>query len=448
MKLSREKLKQLVAEELEQEGFFGNLKAKIAPGMAAKSVAKSFGPMFTVNHEGAIEIVPAYAIEVNSGPDGKPDIKRIIDMVFRNTTDMIQDENFQALPEESKNLILKYNKAAKEGKTSGSDAVLKLAPFGSEFRNVIQNIKVGKYKEMSAKAAAADKERKASAAAAKDREEKERSLRNDYESRKNAKLDAELAAKKDKERADQEFRTSQREPEDSRAARPYDGRVSSYSSAPTGNVRDAWEESKKSNKNIVKEGKNRKLTKDRLKQIIKEELEEMMVAEQNSRKAFGIDHMLWSDLVSAMIAKNPAAKKLEAWAGSAEVIHITYLDPQQAKNLGVPQKELFTFWKVDPFSLIERAQNAEQLKQLFQQNGFQLGNSSGNDLVSLLANNPEDASRLKKQLEPAKNNMDFLYALQDKVKQFTEMDKYQKTKQTQDQQPKPPGAPVQERKRR
>ena len=271
MKLTRDRLKRIIEEELEQEGFMDNLKAKIAPGMAAKSLAKNYGDLFVVNSEGTIDISPEYIKNM-----GISDFKRINDLVFKNTANMVQDENFQILPEKSKELITKYFEASKKGKDGGAEVAMRAAPPGSQFRNIITNIGTGKYNDAVAQGAVAQKEKERQLASKKDAEERDRRDRNDYEGRKNANLDAATASSKEKEKAAAQAQRDARDAEKSRAEAPYSGRANSFSSRETGNVRDAWEESKKSNKNIVKEGNNMKLTRDRLKKIIKEELEEMM----------------------------------------------------------------------------------------------------------------------------------------------------------------------------
>jgi hypothetical protein len=261
MKLTRDKLKLIVQEELEQEGFFGKMKAKIAPGMAAKSVADEHA-IFTVKN-GKIDIDPS-AVK-GSNPES------VVKLVWKHLGDLVQDENFHALPTSAKARALNAFELVKQAKMSSSgdasrvvSTIVRDAPGGTGLDDLFTRVQKG---VESGQSSASSSEY--------DREARARRDRNEYEREKNARLDAELARQKDKESFERELRMAQYEPPESRARRPEDrgGRSDLYSGNEYTNksVRDAWEESKK-------------LKQNDLVKIIKEEFQEMMKESESARR--------------------------------------------------------------------------------------------------------------------------------------------------------------------
>ena len=194
-----------------------------------------------------------------------------------------------------------------------------------------------------------------------------------------------------------------------------------------------------------------KLTRDTLKKIIKEELQQIM-KEQESYQLGSIDPTTWSFLVDGLKAKNPAAAKLDQWAGSAEVIYVTRINPGTS-----PSKFLegTIFWNSNPIELLKTLKSSEDLEQMRMKHGVAIGNAA---IMSALATRPEDARDVNRAIVAAEKSMDFLSAIQDKMKELKGMEQYKQGQQSQKsvttapaqqgQQPRPPAAPVQERKKR
>ncbi len=194
-----------------------------------------------------------------------------------------------------------------------------------------------------------------------------------------------------------------------------------------------------------------KLTRDTLKKIIKEELQQIMT-EQESYKIGSIDSVTFSTLVDGLKAKNPAAARLVQWAGSAETIYVTRIKPGTSPSRFL---EGTTFWNSNPIELVKTLKSSEDIEQMKMKHGVNIGIP---DIKSALATRPEDQRDVNKAIDFAENNMDFLFVIQDKMKELKGMEQYKQGQQAQKsvtaapaqqgQQPRPPAAPVQERKKR
>ena len=242
MKTTRQHLQKLIKEELEQEGIFNKLKAKIAPGMAAKSLADDYAIFTVVN--GVIDIDPT---RIKGGPE-------LIGRAMKTTGEMMQDERFQDLSDGSKSLVAKYfdilRKASISAKTNGVDQALSYVKSAVPKGSGLDQVFTGVINKIS-KDAAAGRD------AESEREDRRNKQKNQFASAKDAALRQTAAAESDRLAKDPNYlrqkANAEREQERSDDAASTKNSVARF-----------------------KESKNMKTTRQHLQKLIKEELDAVM----------------------------------------------------------------------------------------------------------------------------------------------------------------------------